>query len=121
YAAKKAGGSRHSFYAPEMDADVQHNFDTLAELRQAIANDELELHFQPKIEVRSGKITGAEALIRWRHPTRGLLSPAAFLPLAERSGLIGPLGDWLIEAACKQSRAWRDKGLRMRVAINLSA
>jgi diguanylate cyclase (GGDEF)-like protein len=121
YAAKKAGGSRYCFYAPEMDADVQQNFDMLRDLRLALTNDELELYFQPKIDVRSGKVTGAEALIRWQHPTRGLVMPGAFLPLAERSGLIGPLGNWVIEAACKQARAWRDKGLRMRVAINLSA
>ena len=121
YAAKKAGGARACFYAPEMDADAQTQFDMLSELRQALTNDELELHFQPKIDVRSGKVTAAEALIRWRHPTRGMVMPDAFLPLAERSGLIGPLGDWVIEAACKQARAWRDKGLRMRVAINLSA
>ena len=121
YAAKRAGGSRSCFYAPEMDADVQQNFDMLRDLRQALTNDELELYFQPKIDVRSGKVTAAEALIRWQHPTRGLVMPNAFLPLAERSGLIGPLGNWVIEAACKQARAWRDKGLRMRVAINLSA
>jgi EAL domain-containing protein (putative c-di-GMP-specific phosphodiesterase class I) len=104
-----------------MDADAQNTFDMLSELRQALTNDELELHYQPKIDVRSGKVTAAEALLRWRHPTRGLVMPGSFLPLAERSGLIGPLGDWVIEAACKQARAWRDKGLRMRVAINLSA
>ncbi len=121
HAAKKAGGARACFYAPEMDADAQNKFDMLSELRQALANDELELHYQPKIDVRSGKVTAAEALLRWRHPTRGMVMPDAFLPLAERSGLIGPLGDWVIEAACKQARAWRDKGLRMRVAINLSA
>ena len=121
YAAKRAGGARSCFYSPEMDADAQNNLDMLSELRQALANDELELHFQPKIDVRSGKVTAAEALLRWRHPTRGLVMPDSFLPLAERSGLIGPLGDWVIEAACKQARAWRDKGLRMRVAINLSA
>jgi diguanylate cyclase len=121
YAAKRAGGSRHSFYAPEMDADVQQNFDLLRDLRQALANDELELFFQPKIDARSGKVTAAEALLRWNHPTRGLVMPADFIPLAERSGLIGPLGNWVIEAACRQARAWRDKGLRMRVAINLSA
>ena len=121
YAAKRAGGSRHCFYAPEMDADVQQNFDMLRDLRQALANDELELFFQPKIDAKSGKVTAAEALLRWNHPTRGVVMPAEFVPLAERSGLIGPLGNWVIEAACKQARAWRDKGLRMRVAINLSA
>ena len=120
YAAKKAGGARATFYAPEMDADALVNFDMLAELRRALTNDELVLYFQPKIDVRSGKVTAAEALVRWQHPTRGLLMPDAFLPMAERSGLIGAIGDWVIEAACKQARAWRDKGLRMRVAINLS-
>jgi diguanylate cyclase len=121
YSAKKAGGARSCFYSPEMDTDAQLNFDMLSELRHALTNDELELYFQPKIDVRSGKVTAAEALLRWQHPTRGLVMPGSFLPLAERSGLIGPLGDWVIEAACKQARAWRDKGLRMRVAINLSA
>jgi diguanylate cyclase (GGDEF)-like protein len=121
YAAKKAGGARASFYAPEMDADVQLDFDMLGELRRALTNDELVLYFQPKIDVHSGKITAAEALLRWQHPSRGLLMPDAFLPMAERSGLIGAIGDWVIEAACRQARAWRGKGLRMRVAINLSA
>jgi EAL domain-containing protein (putative c-di-GMP-specific phosphodiesterase class I) len=104
-----------------MDAGADAKIDLLSELRQALTNEELELHFQPKIDVRSGKVTAAEALLRWQHPTRGLVMPDSFLPLAERSGLMGPLGDWVIEAACKQARAWRDKGLRMRVAINLSA
>lgn len=121
YAAKRAGGSRHCFYSREMDADVQQNFDMLRDLREALVRNELELFFQPKVDARSGKVTAAEALIRWNHPTRGLVMPGEFIPLAERSGLIGPLGDWVIEAACKQARAWRDKGLRMRVAINLSA
>ena len=121
YAAKRAGGARHCFYAPEMDVDVQQNFDMLRDLRQALANDELELFFQPKVDARSGKVTAAEALLRWNHPIRGMVMPGSFIPLAERSGLIGPLGNWVIEAACKQARAWRDKGLRMRVAINLSA
>ena len=121
YAAKRAGGSRHCFYSREMDADVQQNFDMLRDLREALARNELELFFQPKVDARSGKVTAAEALLRWNHPTRGMVMPGEFIPLAERSGLIGPLGDWVIEAACRQARAWRDKGLRMRVAINLSA
>jgi diguanylate cyclase len=121
YAAKRAGGARRCFYVPEMDNDVQQNFDMLRDLRQALAGDELELFFQPKIDAVSGKVTAAEALLRWNHPTRGIVMPAHFIPIAERSGLIGPIGNWVIEAACKQARAWRDKGLRMRVAINLSA
>ena len=121
YAAKRAGGTRHAFFAPEMDSDAKQNFDMVRDLRRAIANNELELYFQPKIDARSGKVTAAEALLRWNHPKLGLVLPGQFVPLAERTGLIGPLGDWVIEAACRQARAWRDKGLRMRVAINLSA
>jgi len=121
YSAKRGGGSRHCFYAPEMDTDAQQNFDMVRDLRQAMAKNELELYFQPKIDAKSGKVTAAEALLRWQHPTLGMVMPAQFIPLAERTGLIGPLGNWVIEAACKQARAWRDKGLRMRVAINLSA
>jgi diguanylate cyclase (GGDEF)-like protein len=125
YAAKRAGGSRHCFFSPEMDMDAEANFDILRDLRQALAGaragEGLELYFQPKIDALSGKVTAAEALLRWQHPQRGLLLPDAFVPLAERSGLIGPLGNWVIEAACKQARTWRDSGLRMRVAINLSA
>jgi predicted signal transduction protein with EAL and GGDEF domain len=121
YAAKRAGGSRHCFYTPAMDSDAQQNFDLVRDLRQAMANNQLELHFQPKVDAKSGRVTAAEALVRWQHPTRGLVMPDQFIPLAERSGLIGPLGNWVIEAACKQARAWRERGLRMRVAINLSA
>jgi diguanylate cyclase (GGDEF)-like protein len=121
YAAKRAGGTRHAFFSPEMDSDAKQNFDMVRDLRRAIANNELELYFQPKIDARSGKVTAAEALLRWNHPKLGLVLPGQFVPLAERTGLIGPLGDWVIEAACRQARAWRDKGLRMRVAINLSA
>ncbi len=121
YAAKRAGGSRYCFYSSEMDSNAQQNFDMLRDLREALVRNELELFFQPKIDARSGKVTAAEALLRWNHPTRGMLMPGEFVPLAERSGLIGPLGDWVIEAACKQARDWRDNGLRMRVAINLSA
>ena len=121
YAAKRAGGSRHCFYAPSMDSDAQQNFDMVRDLRAAMANNELELYYQPKIDAKTGKVTAAEALLRWQHPKHGMVMPGQFIPLAERSGLIGPLGNWVIEAACKQGRAWRDKGLRMRVAINLSA
>jgi diguanylate cyclase (GGDEF)-like protein len=121
YAAKRAGGSRHCFYAPDMDMDAQQNFDLVRDLRKAVAKNELELHFQPKMDAVTGKVTAVEALLRWQHPTLGLVLPDRFIPLAERNGLMGPLGNWVIEAACLQARLWRDKGLRMRVAINLSA
>ncbi|MBS0444798.1 MAG: bifunctional diguanylate cyclase/phosphodiesterase [Proteobacteria bacterium] len=121
YAAKQAGGNRHCFHVAGIEGTAGDDTDLLGELRHALANDQFELYFQPKIDARSGQITAAEALLRWQHPQRGTVLPDKFIPLAERSGLIEPIGDWVIEAACKQARAWRDKGLRMRVAINLSA
>jgi diguanylate cyclase (GGDEF)-like protein len=120
-AAKRAGGSCHCFYSPEMDANAHEQFDLLRDLRVALERKEMELFFQPKIDALSGKVTAAEALLRWKHPTRGLVPPSTFIPIAERFGLIGALGSWVIEDACRQARVWRDKGLRMRVAINLSA
>ncbi|MEP7056352.1 MAG: bifunctional diguanylate cyclase/phosphodiesterase [Caldimonas sp.] len=121
YSSKRAGGSRHCFYSPTMDADAERQFDLLRDLRKALQNNEFELLYQPKIDVASGKVTATEALLRWRHPTRGTILPGVFIPIAERFGLIVAVGNWVIEDACRQARAWRDKGLRMRVAINLSA
>ncbi len=121
YASKRSGGSTHSFYTSAMDADAEAQFELLRDLRKAVAAKEFELFYQPKIDSHSGKVTAVEALLRWKHPTRGTLLPNTFIPIAERFGLIGPIGNWVIEDACRQSRQWRDKGLRMRVAINLSA
>ena len=121
YAAKRAGGSSYCFYTPEMDADSRESFDLLRDLRGAHERNEMELYYQPKIDAVSGKVTAAEALLRWRHPERGLVLPGVFIPIAERFGLIGSLGNWVIEDACRQARVWQDHGLRMRVAINLSA
>jgi diguanylate cyclase (GGDEF)-like protein len=121
YAAKRSGGSTHCFYSPAMDADAERQFDLLRDLRKALANKEMELLYQPKIDVKSGKVTATEGLLRWKHPTRGVILPSVFIPIAERFGLIVAIGNWVIEDACRQARAWRDKGLRMRMAINLSA
>ena len=119
--ARRLGGGRHAVYTEALEGEGSPDAELLHDLRNAISTQSFELHFQPKIDAQSGKITGAEALLRWRHPVRGMIGPDEFVPLAERNGLIGPLGDWVIEEACRQSRAWRDAGLRMRVAINLSA
>jgi EAL domain-containing protein (putative c-di-GMP-specific phosphodiesterase class I) len=91
-------------------------------LRRALERQEFLLHYQPKISLRTGAITGAEALIRWRHPTRGLVSPAEFIPVAEECGLIGPIGDWVLHEASTQARAWVHAGLPVAtMAVNVSA
>jgi diguanylate cyclase (GGDEF)-like protein len=120
YAAKRAGGSSFALFAPSMDQDARLQLELQTDLRAAIDRHELELYYQPKVHALSGQITGAEALVRWNHPTRGMISPAVFIPVAERFGLISPLGYWVIEEACRQVRDWLDQGLRMRVAVNLS-
>ncbi|MEJ6005194.1 bifunctional diguanylate cyclase/phosphodiesterase [Paucibacter sp. AS339] len=120
-AAKRLGGACYCFFAPGMDGDTREQLDILNDLRLAIERKELELFYQPKIDARSGQITAAEALLRWHHPSRGMVSPAIFIPVAERFGFMRELGNWVIDDACRQARVWRESGLRMRVAINLSA
>jgi diguanylate cyclase (GGDEF)-like protein len=119
-AAKAAGGSTFMRFEPRMQDDAHERHELLRDLRQAIDNKQFELFYQPKIDARSGQVTAAEALLRWHHPVRGMLGPDLFIPLAERHGLIGALGNWVIEDACRQARVWRERGLKMRVAINLS-
>ncbi|WP_394788203.1 putative bifunctional diguanylate cyclase/phosphodiesterase [Rhodoferax sp.] len=120
YAAKRAGGSSYAFFEPHMNAGVREQIELQRDLRLAIEDNQLALHYQPKVSSARGVITGVEALVRWQHPQRGMLSPGLFIPVAERFGLINALGNWVIEEACRQVRAWLDKGLRIRVAINLS-
>jgi len=103
-----------------MSADLREQTLLVADLRQAIEQGQLELYFQPKVDARTLHITAAEALLRWHHPTRGHVSPAVFIPLAERNGLIGTIGNWVIEEACRVAGHWRELGLRMRVAVNIS-
>jgi diguanylate cyclase (GGDEF)-like protein len=119
-AAKAAGGDTYSFFEAQMMRDVREQMELLHDLRHALDDGQLELYYQPKIHAPSGQITGAEALLRWNHPVRGLISPTVFIPIAERFGLIGSIGNWVIEEACRQIQSWREGGLRMRVAINLS-
>jgi diguanylate cyclase (GGDEF)-like protein len=120
YAAKRAGGGTYALFESHMDAGALDQLNLQNDLRNAIENNELELYYQPKIDGRRGRINGVEALVRWNHPQRGLLSPAVFIPLAERFGLIGKLGNWVIDQSCWQLEAWAEVGVRMRVAINLS-
>ncbi|MDH5339042.1 MAG: bifunctional diguanylate cyclase/phosphodiesterase [Rubrivivax sp.] len=118
---KQSGGAGLTVFDPKIVVDVQERAQLLGEMRQALARKEFELFYQPKIDAASLQVTAAEALIRWRHPVRGMVSPAVFIPIAERHGLIGEIGDWVIDEACRQAGIWRRAGLRMRVAINLSA
>ena len=103
-----------------MSVDAREHLELQSELHHAAALGQLRLHYQPKLDCAHGELSGVEALIRWQHPKHGLLYPGAFLPLAERSGLIKTLGDWVIQEACRQMRAWADAGLGIPTAINLS-
>ena len=118
--AKATGGATYCFFEARMISGAREQVELLRDLRRALAQGELELYYQPKIHAPSGEITGVEALMRWHHPQRGMISPTIFIPIAERFGLINGLGDWMIDEACRQARAWREEGLRMRVAVNLS-
>jgi diguanylate cyclase (GGDEF)-like protein len=120
YAAKRAGGSTYAFFEPRMELDAREQLALQHDLRQAIERNELQLYYQPKIHAKSGQITGVEALLRWQHPVRGFVGPALFIPIAERFGLIGTIGYWVIDEACRQLRDWQRQGLMMRVAVNLS-
>ncbi|MFT3721342.1 putative bifunctional diguanylate cyclase/phosphodiesterase [Pseudorhodoferax sp.] len=120
YAAKRNGGNSCALFAAHMDHSASDQLSLLSDLRQAIAKDQLLLHYQPKVDGRRGQIHGAEALVRWQHPERGMVPPDIFIPLAERFGLINQLGGWVIDEACRQMQAWADAGLHMRVSINLS-
>ncbi|MBK9443057.1 MAG: EAL domain-containing protein [Comamonadaceae bacterium] len=120
--AKKAGDGAIRHYVTELGNTGTSHAQAVAELRTAIFSEELRLHFQPQLSLHSGQVIGLEALVRWQHPTRGLISPVHFIALAEECGLIIPLGEWVMQTAVKQIRAWRDDGLTpVRVAVNLSA
>jgi diguanylate cyclase (GGDEF)-like protein len=117
---KLGGGGSLALYDPAMGVDVREQAELMQDLRLALERGELQLYYQPKIDARSLQITAAEALLRWQHPRRGMVGPALFVPLAERHGLIVPIGRWVIEEACRQAAQWREQGLRMRVAVNIS-
>ena len=120
YHAKHNGRDSFRFFSPEMNARVLERGELEQRLRQALDRGEFLLEYQPELEVGSGRVIGVEALIRWRHPERGLLLPQDFLSVAEECGLIVPIGDWVLREACRQVRAWRDEGHDVTVAVNLS-
>ena len=122
YRAKERGKNTFQFYSAQMDLHSAELLALESGLRRSLERKEFVLFYQPKVEARTGRITGVEALVRWQHPELGLVSPVHFIPLAEESGLIGPLSQWVIQEALSQNRRWQELGLpSLRVAINLSA
>jgi diguanylate cyclase (GGDEF)-like protein/PAS domain S-box-containing protein len=122
YRAKEEGRNQYRFHTEELDARVREEFVVADDLSKAIERGELELHYQPQVEHATGRIAGMEALLRWNHPTRGLLRPAAFLAIAEKTGLIKPIGQWVLDKACEQMHRWRQQGIApMTLAVNVSS
>ncbi|WP_394780786.1 EAL domain-containing protein [Undibacterium sp.] len=122
YRAKDAGGNNMQFYAHEMNARALARFTTEGGLRRSLERDEFVLHYQPQIDVLSGKVVGMEALLRWQPQGKPAVAPADFIPIAEETGLIVPIGEWVLRAACRQNRLWQEQGFApLRVAVNLSA
>jgi diguanylate cyclase (GGDEF)-like protein/PAS domain S-box-containing protein len=122
YGAKESGGDGLVFYVPEINANLRERLTLLEELRNANPSRDFVLHYQPQVDLRSGEVFAVEALIRWRHPRLGLAPPAKFIPIAEESGLIVPIGDWALREACRQNKTWQDAGLPpIAVSVNVSA
>ena len=122
YAAKQSGRNRYSYFTPELQKAAQARQQVTVDLRSALSGQQFELHYQPIVNLRSGQIERAEALLRWRHPQRGLLAPAEFLPFAESGGLMMEIGDWVFREAARQARLWQDElGSGFQVGINQSS
>jgi diguanylate cyclase len=121
YRAKELGGNRVELYTISMEDAIMKGMALESNLRKAITNQELTLFYQPKLDLSTGKVTGMEALVRWQHPEAGMIPPLKFIPLAEETGLILPIGEWVLRAACEQNKSWQEAGLDpIRVAVNLS-
>jgi predicted signal transduction protein with EAL and GGDEF domain len=117
YAAKAAGRRTWRFFEPDMEAQVKARHQLETDLRQAIADNSLEVHYQPLLSLQDDRISGCEALVRWRHPGRGAVSPAEFIPIAEDTGLINQLGEWVLNIACAEAATWPED---IRLAVNVS-
>ncbi|MGZ8378526.1 MAG: putative bifunctional diguanylate cyclase/phosphodiesterase [Gemmatirosa sp.] len=121
-AVQATGGNGYRFFSTELNARLHHRMSTESDLRHALDRNQLALHYQPKIDVDSGRVRGFEALLRWHHPVRGLISPVEFIPIAEDTGLIVSIGEWVLRRACSQIAEWRDAGVPVvTVSVNLSA
>jgi EAL domain-containing protein (putative c-di-GMP-specific phosphodiesterase class I) len=121
YHAKQCGRNNYQFYKPDMSLQAVERQSLEGQLRYALERQELLLHYQPKVNIKTGAITGVEALVRWQHPERGLLLPGQFLSIAEDTGMIVTIGQWVLREACRQMREWLDAGLpAVPVAVNIS-
>ena len=121
YRAKDCGRNNFQFFTADMNASMMHRLQLESSMRWAIERGEFMLHYQPQVDIVTGRIHGTEALIRWHHPELGMVSPARFIPLAEETGMIVEIGEWILRTACAQAKAWESAGVPMRVAVNLSA
>jgi diguanylate cyclase (GGDEF)-like protein len=122
YRAKRKGKNNYEFFNTSMDTVAFERIELENHLRSAVKNGEMLLHYQPQVDLKSGEFTGVEALLRWQHPQLGLLMPSKFIPLAEETGLIVPIGEWILRSACAQARSWQKAGMKnLNVAVNLSA
>lgn len=121
YQAKEAGRSNYQFFIPELNQRAAERLDLESSLRGALERGEFLLHYQPRVELKTGQVVGVEALIRWRLPGRGLVSPARFIPVAEETGIILPIGEWVLRTACAQAAMWQQTGSRpIKVSVNIS-
>ncbi len=121
YLVKQQGKNSFRFYSPQMNVHLMERLSLESGLRRAMERNELLLLYQPRVGVRDGQVSGLEVLMRWQHPTQGMISPAEFVPVAEDAGLITAIGEWALQTVCRQAREWREQGLpAMRVAVNLS-
>ncbi len=122
YHAKERGRNNYQFFTEEMNKATEERFQLENNMRKALQNNEIKLYYQPQVSITSGQIVGMEALIRWKHPEKGFISPASFIPIAEESGLIVQIGEWVIQEACRQSARWREEGFKpVRISVNVSA
>jgi len=121
YQAKDSGRDTYRFFSEKMNVDAQDQLQLQGQLRNAVKNQEFLLHYQPQLDIDSGRIIGAEALVRWQHPELGLIPPGKFIPLAERTGLVIPMGQWVLNEACRQAQLWHKNGQSLVMAVNLSA
>lgn len=121
HSAKNLGRNNYQFFTSDLNQEVQERMQIESGLRNAIGRNELSLLYQPKIDLATRQVIGAEALLRWTHPKLGVISPARFVPVAEEAGLVGQIGEWVLREACRQIRVWQDAGHHLQVAVNVSA